>query len=185
MNIKKVMETALARAMLLSKECDSNSKRSAKWIKCLNHELASEYSPENDYFGYEVYSRGKPKEVLYDITVMKIRKEKSCKRRVCLAIYQECKWQIESELEYSDSRQLVDDLGKLVLGSARNKLFVASDIWHKNDEKRTWLNDIAAGVAKTSCIESFYLGFIPYPEDWPCDRKPTVVAWKNGEWKSC
>ena len=62
-------------------------------------------------------------ELLYDILVCRAETVMSAKQKTQLRYFTECVWQIESELK-KDSKQAILDSNKLVVGSARNKLFI-------------------------------------------------------------
>ena len=124
---------------------ESNSERSARWIKFFNAELVEKF-PYQD--GYCVFSRGNPKELLYDITVIQQFTEESPIRKVELRLPGKCLWQIESEFDERDSRSLADDLGKLVLGAAVCKLFVTSNEWFSNCHKYQWITNVTSQVAR-------------------------------------
>lgn len=174
------MTRALTKTMAQTMKEEDNSIRSARWIRLFHAELAKTYSKQD---GYRVFSRGITKEKLYDITVYKQSSVESVDRRATLHIPLKCKWQIESELEISDSRVLTDDLGKLVLGAADNKLFIASNTWNKSVKKRTWIEQTASKVAN-ACSGTFYLAFIPHPGIFHLGVvQPTVRLWTGEEWK--
>lgn len=68
-------------------------------------------------------------------------------------------WQVESEFA-RDSRQLLFDFNKLVLGSAQSKLFVMSrfhDITSQIDIFRP---------AAAACSGRIYLALVPHPDSW-------------------
>ena len=180
MTIRQVVVNALQAAVESSKADDKNPERAARWIESFNTELRSKFTLES---GYRVFSRGHPKELLYDITVIKCYTVISPKRKAKLELPRECFWQIESELEESNSRDLTDDLGKLALGAAENKLFITSDTWCENEDKRDWLERVASEVAQ-KCIGQFYLAYIPHPKDFLAKPvKTTVKVWKDDEWE--
>lgn len=180
MNIRQIIVQALKTAVASSTVDDTNSVRAARWIESLNSELRREFTLDS---GFRVFSRGQPKELLYDITVIKCYTVISPKRMAELELPEKCLWQIESELQESNSRDLTDDLGKLILGAAESKLFVASDTWFENNDKRIWIEKEASEVAQ-KCSGKFYLAFIPHPKEFLAKPvKTTVKVWKDDEWE--
>ena len=182
MKISSIVNEALKTTMKKSTASLTNSERAALWIDSFNSELAEHY-PEPE--GYKVFSRGNEREILYDITVYKQFRVESAARKVDLFLPETCLWQIESELEKSNSRLLADDLGKLILGAAENKLFVVSNVWWQEARKREWINDVASKAAER-CSGQFYLAFIPHPTEFPSKiGEPFVKLLKDGEWQDC
>ena len=180
MNIKHIVVQALRAAIVSSEVDDTNPERAARWIESFNAELRRKFTSDS---GYRVFSRGDPKELLYDITVIERFTDLSPKRKVELELPDKCLWQIESELEESNSRDLTDDLGKLALGAAENKIFVTSDTWSENHDKRDWLEKVASKVAQKSTGQ-FYLAYIPHPKDFLVKPvKATVKMWTEKAWK--
>ena len=91
------------------------------------------------------------------------------KRKLCFI--KEVLWQIESEFAHN-TRSVLIDFNKLVLGSGRNKLFIASQV--KRGTENSFLSVLkpAAGY----CIGDVYVGMIPHPSNW-VDTDNDVHLW--------
>ncbi|TCB72665.1 hypothetical protein E0H88_00160 [Acinetobacter sp. ANC 4216] len=72
-------------------------------------------------------------------------------------------WIVESELKLKDSRALLVDMNKLVLGKAKNKLFVMSI--DKQSRIEHWAEETLRQLTKDD-EANVYLARIPHPKDW-------------------
>ncbi len=124
-------------------------------------------------------------EFLFDVTVCSVLEMESLRRKSRLEFVDRCHWQVESELNRSDSRELVIDMSKLVLGSAENKLFVAAHRTRKQEE----LLAMCAAIA-SRCGGNVYLAFVAHPDEWTKNgedgqippKGPEVYEWIAGDW---
>ena len=73
-----------------------------------------------------------------------------------------CEWAIESELNRSDSREVIIDMSKLVVADAKYKLFVTSQRSNGREEK---LLEQCRPIAE-ACRGTVYFSFIAHPKDW-------------------
>lgn len=133
------------------------------WIKTLAEEFQSEF--ENDLsvriFSKHNYSNRQDfglNEFLYDIVVCKVGKVQSAVQNKTLYYVREVFWQIESEFA-RDSRQALIDFNKLVLGSAKNKLFVGPRV----NDNHSFL-DVLRPAAQ-ACQGNIFASLIPHPRD--------------------
>ena len=148
--------------------------RSANWVCCLGREFQHLYSKTSKY---RVFWKGndgnrkefKMNEFLFDVMVGRIKQTKSQQHSPSSLDYiAKCEWAIESELNRSDSREVIIDMSKLVVADAKNKLFVASHRSNGGEEK---LLKQCMPVAE-ACRGTVYFCFISHPEDWDETPKP-------------
>ena len=89
-----------------------------------------------------------------------------------------CHWQIESEFNKSDSREVIIDMSKLVMGSAQNKLMIASHRGKTEPTNGQVFNQCAPIASK--CTGNVYFCFVSHPEDWEDKRhEPALHAWRR------
>ena len=89
-------------------------------------------------------------------------------------------WQIESEFA-QNTREILVDMSKLVLGSAENKLMVASHRPAADTER-----DILAQCSDIAsrCGSNVYFCFVSHPEEWKRDPEaPSLYEWTAGDWE--
>ena len=183
MDIKQIIDdsfdSALIKPVAETTELKINRQRSINWVESLadtfrkvnqkkdNIRVFSKYHDENRKdFGVN--------ELLYDISVCKINYTESPKNKTKLGYIEKALWLIESEMA-KDTRQLVYDFNKLVIGDAENKLFVGPS----SEEIEKFIPKL--GTIARNCNGFLYLCLIPHPEKWGTgSNKPKV--WKfNGE----
>ena len=110
-------------------------------------------------------------ELLYDILVCKVGDVESSIHKKRLCFIKEVLWQVESEFAHNTRSALID-FNKLVLGSGRNKLFIASQV--KKGTENSFLSVLkpAAGY----CMGDVYVAMIPHPSHW-VDAEDDVHLW--------
>lgn len=153
-----------------------HSERSAGWVGALAEELEHRY--ENDdseirvfWKGREDQDFGRPSrprhELLFDVAVCQVKQTVSIQNDEHLYFVDKCLWLVESELA-NDSKEIIVDLSKLVMGFSEMKLFVAGVPLSKGRgrEEREKLVLRMCKEAADRCGELFYFCFIPYPEVW-------------------
>lgn len=165
-------------------------ERSARWVDALARELKRLY--KGDDGNVRVFWRGRKKdldfklsELLFDIAVCETEKTKSMGQRKKLPFVSRCLWLVESELaEKSQSRSIVVDLSKLVMGRSEFKLFVAGvplDTPSRSHREAKIL-DMCEKVAGR-CSGTLYFCFIPYPSVWQeldaDEYGPSVWLWRE------
>ena len=129
-------------------------------------------------------------ELLFDVAVCETEETKSIDKGRALMFVSRCLWLVESELA-SDSREIIIDLSKLVMGSSEYKLFVAglgstflSDTTRRDRREREILK--MCGQAADRCACDFYFCFIPHPSAWEEAEAngygPSVWRWNGADW---
>ncbi len=149
-----------------AKACDalSHAERSARWVGALAARLKLLHAADSVAAFCRSDSSNRPQfrinELLFDILVAQTRPVKSANGKDLLAVSRAL-WVVESELNRSDSRDVLIDLNKLVVAQADNKVLAVS--------AATPLVGWAAAVMAELLdpIESdVYLVTIPHPEHW-------------------
>jgi hypothetical protein len=169
--ISKLIQTSFINALERGKDF-SNSKRSKLWVECLaqsfrNIDWKSDITVfSRDYNG----NRGEFRlnELLFDITVAEVKIIKSVKGSDITTVTG-VKWLVESEFKKTDSRDIIIDFSKLMIGDSENKLLVIS----AGSSLTQWsLETIPNLIRKSS--SNFYLAFIPHPDDWYSENCPKI-----------
>ncbi len=162
---------------------DLHRKRSQEWVKILAQNFRKYYSNKDD--AVSVFSKDfgehrtefKVNELLYDIAVCRTGETLSAQKGTRLTYIQEALWVVESEMA-KDSHEAIIDFSKLVIGSARNKLFIGPKVNNQGNFNKVLL--APAG----HCCGSVYLAIIPHPEDWDKrDGEPELFIFSGGSWK--
>ena len=163
---------------------DDNKRRSKKWIYSLASEFETKYSGNRHrtfWIGSEKNKEHfKRNEFLFDLMVCSVSTTGSLQSPPKpLEFIAECHWQIESEFHRNDTRAIVIDMSKLVVGSAENKLFVASNQDEKNQRMLEQCSEIAG-----RCDGRIYFSFVSHPDDWYTKKSddPSVYEWMYGGW---
>jgi GTP1/Obg family GTP-binding protein len=138
--------------------------RSQSWVESLAEAFRKEYKDDKNISVFSKYhTRNRTdfglNELLYDISVCKINYTESPKHKIKLAYIEKALWLVESEMA-KDTRQLVYDFNKLVIGDSKNKLFVGP-LSNYNDE----ILGIFKKIAK-NCNGDIWVGFISHPGKW-------------------
>ena len=169
-------------------------KRSARWVDELAKELARLCGLcESGDGDVRVFWRGerdsdfKLNELLFDIAVCDTEETESIEQQKVLRFVSRCLWLVESELA-NDSREIIVDLSKLVMGSSEFKLFVAGvpllDTPSRNRREEKILK-MCKRVADR-CSGTLYFCFIPYPSEWKepdaGEYEPAVWVWRRARW---
>ena len=156
----------------------SNAERSAAFVSCLASELRKHYKAVQGEGQpkYAVFSRDYPgnqkefglNELMFDIVAAEIATVKSV-RGIDITAIRGAEWLIESELKRTDSRDVLVDFNKLVIGQAKNKLLVVA----AGSSVASWIEAIAAELI---CAQSanFYLALLPHPNEWYFEDCPQV-----------
>ena len=116
----------------------------------------------------------RPGETLHDIDVFKLGSNDLIERNI---------WQVESELAFSSKcvqgydtlkpklGELVEDINKLICGSADYSLLVTSKEWMENGQRSAFLDRIegAARLWHGNCEQNkvYYIATIPFVSNWP------------------
>lgn len=161
----------------------TNRLRSGKWIDSLARRFEEYYSGERHRVFWSGNSGNRDQfgvnELLFDIALCSISATKSLQAEARdLPFVARCHWQIESEFSRSNTRDIVLDMSKLVMGSAENKLFVAAHRGNREAAVLEQCSDIAA-----CCSGQVYFCFVSHPEDWDAKPElPTLHEWIAGGW---
>lgn len=178
--IAQFLDSAFQDAKLKYQVMD-NAARSAEFVSRLAEQLRKHYrekriEPPSEFAVFSRDSRvNRPEfglnELLFDILVAEIATVKSARGRDIKAI-RGAEWLIESELNQTNSRAVLVDFNKLVLGSAKNKLLVVA----AGGLVASWIEGVVIdGISVHTA--NFYLGFLPHPSDW--DTSPQRVELKR------
>ena len=163
---------------------ETNRERSSAWIRSLAERFQEHYEGDR----YRVFSLGNKKnreqfglnELLFDLAVCSVSTTDSLQRKARpLPFIARCHWQIESEFNLRNTRDIVIDMSKLVMGAADNKLMVAA---HRGDREPDILDQCAPIAA--CCGGRVYFCFVSHPDDWTPERQspPTLHEWVAGGW---
>ena len=187
MNVKELVQLSFneARAKNIFADTDQllHRQRSRAWVDALSTRLHYMYGDDELV---RVFWRGndsnradfKLNELLHDICVCKVETVASARHRKPLFYVCDVLWQVESELA-RDSRQALIDFNKLVLGSAKNKLFVGPLV--RDTDPFIQVFRPAAKV----CSGNVYLALVPHPDDWANSDEVRVWEFKNDGWEPC
>ena len=109
-----------------------NLNRSLSWVKALAEQFSKRYEGDEDIriFAKSDFLNRKDfglNELLHDILVCRVGEVISPVHKKNLCFIKEVIWQVESEFAHNTRSKLID-FNKLVLGSGKNKLFVASQV---------------------------------------------------------
>ncbi|MFC2001212.1 hypothetical protein ACFLUZ_01760 [Chloroflexota bacterium] len=140
-----------------------HQNRSRFWVDCLANRFKSEFS-DDDIGVFSKYNSSNREtfglnELLYDVVVCRLGYTRAAVQKRELPYIQQVIWQIESEFAL-DTREILIDFSKLVLGSAPYKLFIGSA--SKNNDK---ILDVLIPVAN-NCSGQVFISFIPHPKNW-------------------
>ena len=90
-------------------------------------------------------------------------------------------WQIDSEFRRTNTRYIIVDLSKLVMGPASHQLFTTSHRHGRNEDVVEVCSEPAG-----CCGGKLYFAFISHPADWgrlPAPEGPTVYQWIARDWQ--
>lgn len=164
---------------------DRNRGRSSAWVGALAKEFEDNYCAEchrvfcvTNKNNKEEFGRN---EFLFDVTVAEIGWVDSLENKGnMLPFIGQSKWIVESEFNKENSRHIIIDLSKLVMGASKNKLLIVSQ---RSAETENKLRDRFASIAKC-CSGDLFLSFVAHPSDW-CDAhvpKPRLFRWHRNHW---
>ena len=179
-DVKRLLQEALQQAQ---SEHDTgkttqkiNMNRSLFWVKALAEQFKKRYEGDTDIriFTKSDYSNRRDfglNELLYDILVCRVGEVESSLHKKKLYFIKEVLWQIESEFAHNTRSSLID-FNKLVLGSAKNKLFIASTVKKGTETSFLKVLQPAAGY----CTGDIYVSMIPHPANW-VDTNNDIHLW--------
>ena len=179
-DVKQLLQEALVQAQSISDKGNTtqqiNMNRSQYWVKALTEQFQKRYEgdPEIMVFSKPNYSNRKDfglNELLHDIVVCSVGEVQSAVRGKTLMFIKDVLWQVESEFAHN-SRSALIDFNKLVLGSAKNKLFVCSQV--RKGKESSFLSVLKP--AAQYCTGDIYVSMIPHPSKW-VDTDNDVHLW--------
>ena len=187
-NIGKVVQSAWNEARHADVQGDSagdrNRKRSSEWVDALARRFQEGYGGDryrvfwsNNKENRKQFGRN---EMLFDIAVCSVSTTRSRQRNAQdLEFVAQCHWQIESEFSRTNTREIVIDMSKLVMGSAENKLFLAAHRGGADDAILEQCSEIAG-----RCSGRVYYCFVTHPDAWTDDApSPALHEWVAGGWE--
>ena len=184
----KIYDCARKACRCTRKEDADLSERSRIWVCSLARQFRSRYEGEN----HRVFWRDSEKngthfrlnELLFDISVCSVAATTSFQRKAqSLEYISRCHWQIESEFNKKDSREVIVDMSKLVMGSAQNKLMIAS---HRNGSRvRATEREVLLQCEPiaASCTDNLFFCFVSHPDEWVSAKEPSLYKWTRKRWK--
>ena len=187
-NIGKVIQhawnDAIGADITSNGQQETNRKRSRAWM----HFLAERFGEHYEGVRHRLFWSGndgnreefKLNELLFDLAVCSVSTTASLQRRAqSLPFIARCHWQIESEFSRNNTRDIVVDMSKLVMGSAENNLFIAS---HRAAREEDILEQSSPTAA--CCSGRVYFCFVSHPDDWRTYREcaPALHEWVAGGW---
>ena len=158
--------------------------RSSAWIDSLGKGFQTNYS-DDDQRVFWGANKGNSRdfrlnELLFDISVCQIGYVPSLVRGKSLGYISKCFWQVESELNKKNSREITKDFSKLVLGRSENQLFISSYQGIRKEKALGMSSDIAR-----CCNGNLYLCFIDHPETWlNHPESPSLYKWVDNNWRT-
>ncbi len=179
-DVKQLLQEALKQTRSKPDKGETKQKininRSQNWVKALAEQFKKRYEGDSEIriFTKTDYSNRKEfglNEILHDILVCRVGEVESSIHKKKLCFIKEVLWQVESELAHNSKSALID-FNKLVLGSGRNKLFIASKVKKGTETSLLSVLKPAAGY----CIGDVYVGMIPHPSKW-VDTDNDVHLW--------
>ena len=192
-NLRNVIDSAWTEAKACTdtkgkptQQVDEKHKiRSQKWVESIGNLFKKNYAGEL----YRVFWRGHQAnkdlfgttEFLFDVTVGVISNTKSLQPEPKpLPFISECPWIVESEFDKGNFRQIIIDMNKLLVGLAKNKLFIAS---HRVAETEKKILNRCEEMAQR-CSGNLYFCFVAHPEEWDDNpTEPLLYEWTKHGWK--
>ena len=165
-----------------------NHKRSRGWVDVLAKKLEILYQDNDEDIRVFWKDWRDPdfmiSELLYDIAICQCEETKSIVKGKSLPFVKKSLLLVESELQTNNSRAIVVDLSKLVMGCSEKKLFVAGLPLgeFRKDRGCERMRDVLEMCKEPafSCGEPLYFCFIPHPEVW---TEPDVNEYEPSVWR--
>lgn len=159
-----------------------HQEASSVWVDCLGKEFQKHYDNEDQRVFWKGNKRNRDEfglnELLFDISVCQVKMVSSIRKKKELLFVSKCHWQVESELNDSDSRAITKDFSKLVMGQSDNKLFISC----YQGDNQTEIKRMCSSIAHL-CTGELYLCFIDHPRNWGGKpESPVLLRWKDDDW---
>ncbi|MYA49254.1 MAG: hypothetical protein F4185_01755 [Chloroflexi bacterium] len=156
--------------------------RSNAWVDCLGKGFQEKYQGEDQLVFWRQNNSNKSEfrlsELLFDVSVCKVDEVQSIEKKKTLQFVSKCYWQVESELNDSDSKEITKDFSKLVIGLSDDKLFVSSYQGARQEQILSMCSSIAR-----KCAGNLYMCFIEHPNKWKQNpAAPVVFRWDSDKW---
>ena len=155
--------------------------RSREWVETLADEFRKSYEGESNVRVFSKHNESNRtefgmNELLYDVLVCRVATTTSAKRGAELFYVEEALWQVESEFA-RNSREALFDFNKLVIGSAKSKLFIGPQV----NDAQAFLDVLRAPAQH--CTGDVYVALVPHPKEWDGDQVH-IPVWQlsDGEW---
>ena len=160
-----------------------NRDSSSVWLDSLGREFQGCYSGYDQIVLWKGNFQNRREfglnELLFDISVCQVEKVHSITKGTQLPFVSHCHWQVESELNASNSREITKDFSKLVMGQSDNKLFISS----YQGDNQIKVREMCSPIARR-CTGRVYLCFIEHPRKWRIGpESPVLFNWKNDDWE--
>ena len=118
-------------------------------------------------------------ELLFDISVCQIGWVPSIAKAKPLPYIAKSLWQVESEFNKRNSREITKDFSKLVMGRSENQLFVSTYQGNRQKQALTMCSSIAR-----CCNGNLYMCFVEHPEMWSsAPQGPQLFKWEENDWR--
>ena len=165
-----------------------NHQRSRAWVDVLAKKLEALYQDDDKDIRVFWKDRRDPdfmiSELLYDIAICQCEETKSIVKGRSLPFVTRNLLLVESELQTNNSRAIVVDLSKLVMGCSEKKLFVAGLPLgeFRKDKGCERMRDVLKMCKEPAFSrgEPLYFCFIPHPEVW---TEPDVHEYEPSVWR--
>lgn len=154
-------------------EINNNSQKSRLWVEYLANGFAYHY-PEHTVKCKDRFNQGHTSnELLADIIVAKFQDEISRVRKQPLNNLvepSEFLWAIESEFNTSE-REVNQDLSKLLMVTAQNKLYISSQVMDKQGFVYMMKKKVSS-----SDVGNYYLAIMEHPKNWKKEFQQVYVT---------
>ena len=169
-DIKQLLQGALKQAQSKPDKGSTlqqiNMHKSSYWVGALAEQFKKSYEGDSEI---RVFSKSDPShrkdfglnELLHDVLVCRVGEVESSIHKKKLCFIKEVLWQVESEFA-QNSRSTLVDFNKLVLGSAKNKLFACSQV--RKGKENSFLSVLQP--AARYCTGDVYVCMLPHPSKW-------------------
>ena len=181
--IHKSWENAVKQVAYSNKSRGQTHKDwSIAWIDSLGKSFQDYYSNKDQRVFWK-NNRGNNdsglSELLFDISVCQIECVESIAQGRPLPYISKCLWQVESEFNKRNSREITKDFSKLVMGRSKNQLFVSTYQGRSQEQALYMLSKIAS-----CCKGNLYLCFVEHPDKWSnCPNSPSLFRWEGNDWR--
>lgn len=172
--VERALQKARAESLAATEPIELHAGRSRAFVRALADELRDRHGDPDivSLCKYDDRDRARigMRELLHDVSVCRVAPVQSAAQGKTLWYVADALWQVESELA-RDSRQALIDFNKLVLGSARYKLFVGPQV----ADAEAFVGVLRPAAAR--CVGQVFAALIPHPDSWDHAR-PDVQVWQ-------